>query len=115
VVDEFGGFMGILTMTDILESIAGELPDASEMEGPGVERDGEGYIASGALTLPQLRERTGFAAPATDDYQTLGGLITSLLDRLPMAGDQVRWEEWQVVVLDVQDRRARRVRLWREG
>jgi len=115
VVDEFGGFMGILTMTDILESIAGELPDASEMEGPGVERDGEGYIASGALTLPQLRDRTGFAAPATDDYQTLGGLITSLLDRLPMAGDQVRWEEWQVVVLDVQDRRARRVRLWREG
>jgi CBS domain containing-hemolysin-like protein len=111
VVNEFGDFMGLLTMTDILESIAGELPDASEMEGPGVTEDGQGFVASGALTLNQLQARTGFVAPVTADYQTLGGLLTSLLDRLPAGGDQVIWQEWQLTVLEVEDRRAKKVRL----
>jgi CBS domain containing-hemolysin-like protein len=51
VVNEFGDFVGVLTMTDILESIAGELPDASEIEGPDVIEDNGGFVVSGALNL----------------------------------------------------------------
>lgn len=40
VINEYGDFIGVLSMTDILESIAGELPDASEIEGPGIVRNG---------------------------------------------------------------------------
>ena len=43
VVNEFGGFEGLLTLTDILEAIAGELPDASEVDGPDVEEVDDGY------------------------------------------------------------------------
>lgn len=55
VVNEFGDFTGVLTMTDILESIAGELPDASEVEGPGVVEEEGGFVVSGALNLAQVR------------------------------------------------------------
>jgi predicted tellurium resistance membrane protein TerC/predicted transcriptional regulator len=49
VVNEFGDFIGLLTMTDILESIAGELPDASEIEGPNIVAQDGGFLVSGAL------------------------------------------------------------------
>src|SRR5690606_17341506 len=62
VVNEFGGFEGLLTLTDILEAIAGELPDASEVEGPDIEQAEVGYRVNGAVNLAVLRERLGFAA-----------------------------------------------------
>lgn len=111
VVNEFGDFVGILTMTDILESIAGELPDASEAEGPDLVEEGEGVLVNAAMNLSHLRERTGFKAPATDEYQTLAGLIMSLLDRLPVIDDEVQWDGWSLKVAQVQERRVTRVLL----
>lgn len=111
VVNEFGDFVGILTMTDILESIAGELPDASEAEGPDLVEEGEGVLVNAAMNLSHLRERTGFKAPATDEYQTLAGLIMSLLDRLPVIDDEVQWDGWTLKVAQVQERRVTRVLL----
>jgi CBS domain containing-hemolysin-like protein len=114
VVNEFGDFMGILTMTDILESIAGELPDASEIEGPDITDDNGEYIVSGALNLSHLRERIGFQATATEDYQTLAGLVISLLDRLPMIGDKIQWQGWSLTVASVEERRVTKVLLRKE-
>ncbi len=115
VVNEFGDFTGLLTMTDILESIAGELPDASEVEGPGIVQEGEGFVVSGALNLSQVQARTGFSARATEDYQTLAGLMMSLLDRLPMVGDRLAWNGWTLTVEAVEERRVRQVRLTPNG
>ncbi|MGH8426047.1 MAG: transporter associated domain-containing protein, partial [Pseudomonas fluorescens] len=113
VVNEFGDFVGVLTMTDILESIAGELPDASEIEGPDVVEEKGGFMVSGALNLARVRQRTGFAAEPGDDYQTLAGLVMSLLDRLPMIGDSHEWEGWRMTVVAVEERRVTRVLLAR--
>lgn len=111
VVNEFGGFEGLLTLTDILEAIAGELPDASEVDGPDIESLDGAYHVSGALNLAVLRTRLGFKARPTDDYQTLAGLVMSLLDRLPMTGDQVTYADWQLTVTEVKDRRVARLLL----
>lgn len=113
VVNEFGDFIGLLTMTDILESIAGELPDASEVEGPDVVSEAGGFVVAGALNLSQVRERIGFQAQATEDYQTLAGLVMSLLDRLPRTGDTLQWEGWDMTVTAVAERRVTRVSLRR--
>ncbi|MEE1881417.1 TerC family protein [Pseudomonas soli] len=115
VVNEFGDFTGVLTMTDILESIAGELPDASEVEGPGVIEEAGSFVVSGALNLAQVQARTGFAARATEDYQTLAGLVMSLLDRLPVVGDHLAWNGWTMTVVAVEERRVRQVRLTPNG
>ncbi|WP_435634480.1 TerC family protein [Pseudomonas solani] len=111
VVNEFGGFEGLVTMTDILESIAGQLPDASESEGPDIEPSAGGYKVSGAVNLAVLRERVGFRARPTDDYQTLAGLAMSLLDRLPMVGDRLEVEGWELQVTEVRERRVNRLLL----
>ncbi|PWB31823.1 hypothetical protein DCO48_15350 [Pseudomonas sp. SDI] len=111
VVNEFGDFTGVLTMTDILESIAGQLPDASEVTGPDVVVEAGSYLVSGALNLRQLQAQIGFAARPTEDYQTLAGLVMSLLDRLPMVGDELTWDNWTMTVVAVEERRVRQVRL----
>ncbi|WP_268796572.1 TerC family protein [Pseudomonas huanghezhanensis] len=111
VVNEFGDFTGMLTMTDILESIAGELPDASEIEGPDVVEEGDDVVVNAAMNLSHLRQRTGFQASATEDYQTLAGLVVSLLDRLPVIGDEVRAQGWTMRVVEVRERRVTRVLL----
>jgi Hemolysins and related proteins containing CBS domains len=111
VINEFGDFTGLLTMTDILESIAGELPDASEVEGPAIVEEGGSFVVSGALNLSQVQARTGFSARACEDYQTLAGLVMSLLDRLPVVGDQLAWNGWSMTVVAVEERRVRQVRL----
>ena len=111
VINEFGDFMGVLSMTDILESIAGELPDASEVEGPDIVQEQGGYRANGALNLNLIRQRTGFQAVATEDYQTLAGLVMSLLDRLPVVGDSLEYEGWRLTVAAVEERRVTQVLL----
>jgi CBS domain containing-hemolysin-like protein len=111
VVNEFGGFEGLLTLTDILEAIAGELPDASEVDGPDIESLGGTYRVSGAVNLAVLRERLSFKAKPTDDYQTIAGLVMSLLDRLPIIGDQVEYADWQLTVTEVKDRRVAKLLL----
>ncbi|WP_426205845.1 TerC family protein [Pseudomonas sp. TWP3-1] len=115
VVNEFGDFVGVLTMTDILESIAGELPDASEIAGPDVVAEQGGYMVSGALNLTRIRQHTGFGAEPTEDYQTLAGLVMSLLDRLPMIGDRLQHDGWRMTVVAVEERRVTRVLLVREA
>ncbi|HCP29393.1 MAG TPA: hypothetical protein DIT96_07175, partial [Pseudomonas sp.] len=52
-----------------------------------------------------------FAARATEDYQTLAGLVMSLLDRLPVVGDRLAWNDWTLIVEAVEERRVRQVRL----
>jgi CBS domain containing-hemolysin-like protein len=106
IVNEFGGFEGLVTLTDILEAIAGELPDASEMDGPDIEPVEGGYRVNGAVNLAVLRERLGFRATASDDYQTLAGLVMSLLDRLPVIGDRLEHADWRLHVTEVKDRRV---------
>ncbi|WP_439887495.1 TerC family protein [Pseudomonas sp. MBLB4123] len=111
VVNEFGGFEGLLTLTDILEAIAGELPDASEVQGPDIEPVEGGYRVNGAINLAVLRNRLGFAASPCDDYQTLAGLAMSLLDRLPLIGDQLEHADWHLTVTAVKDRRVSKLLL----
>jgi len=76
-----------------------------------VVEEAGGFVVSGALNLAQVQARTGFAARATEDYQTLAGLVMSLLDRLPVVGDHLAWNGWTMTVVAVEERRVRQVRL----
>ncbi len=111
MVNEFGGFEGMLSMTDVLEAIAGELPDASEVSGTDIEPDAAGYRVDGAVTLSALAERVGFHARPTAEYQTLGGLALKHLGRLPAKGDTLELGGWRLEVTDVSERRIGRVLL----
>jgi CBS domain containing-hemolysin-like protein len=95
VTDEYGGTAGIVTSEDLLEELVGEIRD---------EHDREVHEAvirtdalSGLLHRHELETELGFAWPE-GRYETLGGLITAALGRLPELGDQVTIEGWTFAV-----------------
>ena len=89
VVDEYGGFAGVLTVEDIAEELVGEITDEHDPEGTDVPRHtADTWTVPGSLH-PQEVERLVDLDLPEGDYQTIGGLIIDRLGRLPERGDTV--------------------------
>jgi len=91
VIDEFGGTSGVVTTEDILEEIFGEIED--EHDNPTlIEKkaaNGE-YLFSGRLEVDYLNETYGFKLPASDEYETLAGLILHFHSSFPKTNETIR-------------------------
>ena len=91
VVDEYGGFAGILTWEDVAEELVGEIADENE---PGEElaiRSGEWWTTDAGLRMDEVAHETGIALPE-GDYETVAGLLMKRLGRVARPGDVVRVE-----------------------
>jgi CBS domain containing-hemolysin-like protein len=110
VLDEFGGTAGLVTIEDILEEIVGEIQDEydTETEDFRLVDDGTALVA-GNLAVIDFNEQFDADLP-TDRADTMAGLISATLDRLPKLGDRV---ELKGVRLEVASREKRRTRLLR--
>ncbi|TQM62181.1 hemolysin family protein [Humibacillus xanthopallidus] len=90
VVDEHGGFAGIVTFEDIAEEVVGDILDEDDTEVPAVEPDGtDAWVVPGHLRLDELDTATGVRLTATDEYSTISGLILEQLGRTAQVGDVV--------------------------
>jgi CBS domain containing-hemolysin-like protein len=118
VVDEFGGVDGLVTIEDVVEEIVGEIEDehdgASE---PNVVRRADGSIdADARAPLSVLDEHFGalIAEDEREDIDTLGGLVVSLVGRVPIRGELiVHPAGLEFEIVDADPRRIKRVRLRR--
>lgn len=109
VVDEFGGTAGLITLEDILEEVVGEIRDERDAKTePAIQRDGPRFVVDGRVTLDDLSEALGhtFTHP---DVTTVGGLVYSVLGRVPRPGDELALDGFRVVVDRVERRRVGRV------
>lgn len=89
VVDEYGGFVGVLTLEDLAEELVGDLTDEHDAtDEPVVVADGEGWLVPGDLPLDEVERAIDQDLPE-GDYQTLAGLVIAEHGRLPEAGDVV--------------------------
>ncbi|SNT47421.1 Hemolysin, contains CBS domains [Actinomadura meyerae] len=89
VVDEYGGFAGIVTWEDVAEELVGEIADENE---PGEElaiRTGEWWTTDAGLRMDEVAHETGIALPE-GDYETVAGLLLKRLGRVARPGDVVR-------------------------
>ncbi len=115
VVDEFGGTAGLVTLEDILEEIVGEIRDEHDVgETPSIRQDGDRYWVDGRVTLDDLSHALGrsFEHP---EVSTVGGLVYSVLGRVPRAGDELTLDGYRVVVERVDQRRVTRVVVQRQS
>ncbi|MFC5564150.1 hemolysin family protein [Methylobacterium aerolatum] len=109
IVDEYGSLEGIVTQTDLLEAIAGDIPEPGE-DPAVVEREDGSLLIDGMMPAEDAFERLAFAdPPATDDFTTLAGFIIYRLGRIPAEGDAIAAERWRLEVVDMDGRRIDKV------
>jgi putative hemolysin len=105
VVDEFGGFEGIVTSHDVLGAIAGVLPEEHETaEDQDIRRREDGtYMVDGRASLDLITETFAFNIPqqSQGEFHTAAGLVIAELGRIPVEGDTIDVGGWTVEVIDM--------------
>jgi CBS domain containing-hemolysin-like protein len=101
VVDEYGGTAGVVTLEDLVEELVGPVQDEHDQaERPARRLPGGGWLLSGLLRPDEVAELTGIELPRDPRrYETLGGLVTTYLDRIPEPGEQVEVPGVRVTVV----------------
>ena len=113
VIDERGHIEGLVTLTDVLEALIGEVPDEDEpAEAAIVRREDGSLMVDGLLGANELREHLGLGRLPREeeaDYYTVGGMVMDSLGRVPATGDRFDWEGYTFEVLDMDGRRVDKV------
>jgi putative hemolysin len=113
VIDEYGVLQGLITMTDVLEAIVGDLdvgpaPD----EPPVMQREDGSWLIDGMLPADQVESVLAteiFPELEREYFDTLGGFLMVRLGRVPTIADSVDWRGWRFEVVDMDGHRVDKV------
>jgi putative hemolysin len=106
VVDEFGVLQGIVTRTDLLEAVAGDLPKIDSQVRPKVtQREDGSYLIDAFVAFSDVTQLIGMDEAPAGDYVTLAGFVLSQLHELPKPGDHFVCGDWRFEVVDMDGRR----------
>jgi putative hemolysin len=113
VIDEYGGIQGLVTPSDILEAIVGDLPEAGEQVEPlAVQRPDGSWLLDGMLPVDEFKDLFDLGELPGEDqgiYQTLAGFVIMQLGRIPAATDYFIWEGLKIEVVDMDGNRVDKV------
>ncbi len=113
VLDEYGAIEGLVTSTDILEGLVGEMPaEPSQEPGPIHQRDDGSWLVDGTASMDDLVREAALPAPPADEagtYHTLAGFVMTRLARVARTGDRFTWEGFRFEVVDMDGRRVDKV------
>jgi CBS domain containing-hemolysin-like protein len=108
IVDEYGSLEGIVTQTDLLEAIAGNLPDVVGEAAEAVEREDGSFLVDGMMSAQDAFDRLGIP-PAEGGFHTMAGFVLACLGHLPVVGEHFDYEGWRFEVVDLDGRRIDKV------
>lgn len=111
VADEYGSVEGLVSTSDILQSITGDMPERGRDEDDAaVRRDDGSWLIDGMTPIDEIENRFDLKNMRSDaDFHTLAGFIIERLGRLPRTGDHFVWEKTRFEVVDMDARRIDKV------
>ena len=117
VIDEYGGTDGLVSIEDIIEEIVGDIADEHDEEAPALKRDEDGFVADARVELEDFKAETGVdlaTSEADEAVDSLGGLVASLVGRVPQRGEIIAHPSgYEFEVLEADPRRIKRLRIRR--
>jgi len=116
VMDEYGGFAGMVCVHDLIEEIVGELTAPVGEEEQAIQQEDGSWLASGGLNIDdaaQMLSLPGLSA-APDDYHTLAGFVLSLAGELPRTGDSFVYHGYRFTVMEMDANRIEKIAIKEE-
>ncbi len=117
VVDEYGGTAGLVTLEDLVESIVGNIQDEYDNEEEEIRQVSETeFTVDGSASIDEIGNLTETELPE-GNYDTIAGLVTELLGRIPKEGEHPRVEVagLAITVMEIDDQRLARLRIVKES
>ncbi|WP_152051196.1 hemolysin family protein [Tautonia marina] len=112
VLDEYGSVEGVLTLTDLLEAIVGDLPGPGESPGPRAVPHPDGsWIVDGMLPADALRDHVMHRDLPPGDYHTVAGFVITQLGHIPAVGASLEWDSYRFTVVDGSANRVHKIRV----
>lgn len=116
VIDEHGGIDGLVSMEDLMELIVGDIEDEHDDEAPMISEEGEhSWLIDGKAELSDIQKILGPSFQIDDsseDVDTIGGLIVTMLDRIPLRGETIDLcPGFRARILEADKRRMKKVRI----
>jgi len=112
IVDEYGGVSGLVSQSDLLESILGGLSENPDASLPGVVRREDGsLLVDGTLSIAEFTDTLGIeeGSLGQHDYDTVAGLVLDCMGSIPKAGDVCEWNGRKIEILDMDGNRIDKV------
>lgn len=112
VVDEFGTFVGLVTLEDVLEEIVGEIQDEYDREEKAIAKVGENVlVVDASLSLRELADDYEIVLPRGRGYETLAGFILARLGFIPKGGETFIFEGRRYTIAEMDGRRVAKVKI----
>lgn len=116
LIDEYGGFSGIVTMEDIIEEVMGDIDDEYDEEEPEIEQiDENTYMLNGSTDLDDINEELEINLES-ENSETIGGFIIDILGEIPDEDEDedriIEFENFIFKIESVKDRRIEKVKLY---
>ena len=114
IVDEYGAVEGMLAMDDIVDALVGDQPDHIQDDYEIVKRGENSWLADGQYSFYEFVNYFKVEDHSAGTFTTLGGLILNELQHIPVAGEKVEWNDFELEVMDMDDQRIDKVLITRK-
>lgn len=117
VVDEYGDVVGLITLQDFLQALAGEFKPTDPADVWAVQREDGSWLLDGLMPVLELQDTLGLNGVPDEEraqYHTLSGMIMWMFGRVPETGDKAEWQGWTLEVVDLDGNRIDKVMAYRD-
>jgi putative hemolysin len=113
VIDEYGVVQGLLTITDLLEALVGDIPHIDELKEPEkMMREDGSWLIDGMMPIDEFKDIFEIKYLPNEDCglcHTVGGYVTMRLERIPFSGDSVEWNGFRFEILSMDANRVNKL------